>query len=83
MTNEELYNSSIWETSALEINKYAAIWHTNEWGKSGVYYVPSIYFGRDPECQTLAIEDYEGNRFELEIENHPVVQKIVSSVFGK
>lgn len=77
MTNEELYNSNISETSALKINKYDTIWHTNErTGESGVYYVTSIYFGRDPECQTLAIEDYEGNRFELEIENHPVVQKI-------
>jgi len=77
MTDEELYKSSIWETSALKINKYDTIWHTNErTGVSDVYYVTSIYHGRHPQLQTLAIEDYNGNRFELEIEDHPVVQKI-------
>ena len=46
MTNEDLYNSSIWETSALKINQYDTIWHTNErTGNSGVYYVTSIFFG--------------------------------------
>ena len=67
------------ETSALEINKHDAIWHTNEHtGESNIYYVTSIYSGRDPELQTLVIENLtSGERFELEIENHPVVKKVV------
>jgi hypothetical protein len=65
------------EVSALEIKKYDVIWHTSErTGKSDWYYVISIYHGRDPELQTLAIESFD-ERCELEIENYPTVMTVV------
>ena len=65
------------EVSSLEINKYDTLWHTSEvTGKADVYYVCSIYYGRDPECQTLALESFD-DRCEIEIGRYPTVMKIV------